>query len=448
MSERIRQLEDALCDLQSQYSTESHPLLCEDLLGVKHKYDEPYIPPDESWTLSHPAEVNLSAVETWNYRFATECVAEVAARTLTAEIPSYATNMELDCKVREFPLQPILTKSSQKAHNALAACQNEEPSGQLGQQWSVNEEVYDDELATPAGGTRFVPTGRLSKSNQAHEELRGSGFISYPDSLPEPSVPQLCCPESSTSTVDRWARTEQDQRHYAALHAEHINASVHPQDMPQWQPSHYPYTPQHCPSPPPPVPTSQPQPAPQHTAHGHSTATTPSYSWAQQSSAVSSQFSSAANSAAQSHGYPGYPHAYEQSSAPPYLQPYVPQPSQQLQTHSAQWEALSKLTELELVSQELLLDEHSTLTAPSCSWAQQSSSVSSQFDSATYSAANWSQSHCYPDHPHAYEQSSALPYQQPWSQPSQQPQTQSAQAPSELTALGLVSQESRFKPLL
>ena len=109
MSERIRQLEDALCDLQSQHSTEPHPLLCEDLLGVKHKDDEPYIPPDKSGTVSHPPEVILSAVETWNYRFSAECVAEVAERTLTAEIPSYATIMELDRKVREFPVPEFPT---------------------------------------------------------------------------------------------------------------------------------------------------------------------------------------------------------------------------------------------------------------------------------------------------------------------------------------------------
>ncbi|TFK34305.1 hypothetical protein BDQ12DRAFT_371960 [Crucibulum laeve] len=33
-----------------------------------------------------------------------ECIADVTARTLTAEAPSYATVMELDRKVREFPL--------------------------------------------------------------------------------------------------------------------------------------------------------------------------------------------------------------------------------------------------------------------------------------------------------------------------------------------------------
>ncbi|GLB45253.1 putative fungal specific transcription factor [Lyophyllum shimeji] len=40
----------------------------------------------------------------WQFRFAAECVADVTARTLTAEAPSYATIMELDRKVREFPL--------------------------------------------------------------------------------------------------------------------------------------------------------------------------------------------------------------------------------------------------------------------------------------------------------------------------------------------------------
>ncbi|KAL4249930.1 hypothetical protein ABKN59_002009 [Abortiporus biennis] len=41
---------------------------------------------------------------TWGFRFALQCVSEVAARTLTAEAPSYATIMELDRKVREFPI--------------------------------------------------------------------------------------------------------------------------------------------------------------------------------------------------------------------------------------------------------------------------------------------------------------------------------------------------------
>ncbi|KDQ62020.1 hypothetical protein JAAARDRAFT_123795 [Jaapia argillacea MUCL 33604] len=42
--------------------------------------------------------------QSWGYRFASECVAEVAARTLTAVTPSYTTIMELDHKVREFSI--------------------------------------------------------------------------------------------------------------------------------------------------------------------------------------------------------------------------------------------------------------------------------------------------------------------------------------------------------
>jgi hypothetical protein len=204
----------------------------------------------------------------------------------------------------------------------------------------------------------FVSTRCLSKLTKEPDGLRGSGFRSYPDSVPEPSVPQLYGPESSTSSVDHWARTEHDQLHYLATHAEHINASVHPLDMSQWQSSHYPYTQQHHPSPLPPVPTSQPQPAPQHTAHKHSTLTTPSWPWAHQPSGVSSQFSSTIYSAAnwsQSLVYPDHPYAYEQSSPPPHQPPW-PQPSQQPQTQSAQ-SAPSELIELGLISQESQLDD-------------------------------------------------------------------------------------------
>ena len=171
-------------------------------------------------------------------------VANHNRRAAKALVRSGETELQF-CSLTSQLLQPILTKLSQKAHNALAACQNEESSGQLGQQCS----------------------------------------------LPEP-VPQLYCPETSTSSVDSWARTEQDQLHCPATHAEHVNASVQPQDMSQRQPLH-PTPPPH-PTPSPPVSTSQLHPAPQHTAHGHSTVTTPSYSWAQQSSGASSQFRSAA----------------------------------------------------------------------------------------------------------------------------------------------------------
>ncbi|KAH7891022.1 hypothetical protein F5I97DRAFT_1798533 [Phlebopus sp. FC_14] len=48
--------------------------------------------------------------ESWGYRFAAECVADVAARTLTAEAPSFATIMDLDRKVREFPIPVPVTQ--------------------------------------------------------------------------------------------------------------------------------------------------------------------------------------------------------------------------------------------------------------------------------------------------------------------------------------------------
>ncbi|KIJ65371.1 hypothetical protein HYDPIDRAFT_110415 [Hydnomerulius pinastri MD-312] len=57
MSERIRQLEDALGDLQSQHSTEPHPLLHDDLLGVNQRDDEASTPVDDLGFLSHPPEV-------------------------------------------------------------------------------------------------------------------------------------------------------------------------------------------------------------------------------------------------------------------------------------------------------------------------------------------------------------------------------------------------------
>ncbi|PFH47833.1 hypothetical protein AMATHDRAFT_151154 [Amanita thiersii Skay4041] len=53
-----------------------------------------------------------SAFEVWQCRFAAECVADVTARTLTAEAPSYATIMELDRKVREFPLPEGFSNAS------------------------------------------------------------------------------------------------------------------------------------------------------------------------------------------------------------------------------------------------------------------------------------------------------------------------------------------------
>ncbi|KAG5222590.1 zinc cluster transcription factor [Salix suchowensis] len=50
-----------------------------------------------------------------------ECVADVASRTLTAEAPSYATIMELDKKVRDFSLPPLPVSSSGDQRESFAA---------------------------------------------------------------------------------------------------------------------------------------------------------------------------------------------------------------------------------------------------------------------------------------------------------------------------------------
>ncbi|KAI6018882.1 hypothetical protein EDC04DRAFT_2941588 [Pisolithus marmoratus] len=42
--------------------------------------------------------------ESWVFRFASDCVADVAARTLTSNPPNYSTILELDHKVRDFPV--------------------------------------------------------------------------------------------------------------------------------------------------------------------------------------------------------------------------------------------------------------------------------------------------------------------------------------------------------
>ncbi|KDQ26287.1 hypothetical protein PLEOSDRAFT_1077318 [Pleurotus ostreatus PC15] len=65
-------------------------------------------------------DINTS-FESWGFRFAAECVADVASRTLTAEAPSYATIMELDKKVRDFSLPPLPVSSSGDQRESFAA---------------------------------------------------------------------------------------------------------------------------------------------------------------------------------------------------------------------------------------------------------------------------------------------------------------------------------------
>ncbi|KAJ7312995.1 fungal-specific transcription factor domain-containing protein, partial [Mycena albidolilacea] len=65
---------------------------------------------------------SLSFLFLWQFRFAAECVADVTARTLTAEAPGYATIMELDRKVREFPLPPLDDASPNDVGASLQRC--------------------------------------------------------------------------------------------------------------------------------------------------------------------------------------------------------------------------------------------------------------------------------------------------------------------------------------
>ncbi|KAL0575282.1 hypothetical protein V5O48_006683 [Marasmius crinis-equi] len=58
------------------------------------------------------------AFELWQFRFAAECVAEISARTLTAEAPTYTTIMELDRRVREFPLPDMFVEKDANRRSA------------------------------------------------------------------------------------------------------------------------------------------------------------------------------------------------------------------------------------------------------------------------------------------------------------------------------------------
>ena len=75
-----------------------------------------------SWTHILSPIRSFFTVEIWQCRFAAECVAEVTSRILTAEVPSYATIMELDRKVREFPLPEGMVSSSDDLAGSFQKC--------------------------------------------------------------------------------------------------------------------------------------------------------------------------------------------------------------------------------------------------------------------------------------------------------------------------------------
>ncbi|KAI6112556.1 fungal-specific transcription factor domain-containing protein [Pisolithus sp. B1] len=57
----------------------------------------------------------------WAFRFASDCVADVAARTLTSDPPSYSTILELDRKVRNFPVTEAAEEFAAAACGAVLA---------------------------------------------------------------------------------------------------------------------------------------------------------------------------------------------------------------------------------------------------------------------------------------------------------------------------------------
>ncbi|KAJ7476655.1 fungal-specific transcription factor domain-containing protein [Mycena latifolia] len=77
---------------------------------------------DCSFPTYENAKLRDGVFEVWQFRFAAECVADVTARTLTAEAPSYTTIMELDRKVREFPLPPLDDASPDDVGASLQRC--------------------------------------------------------------------------------------------------------------------------------------------------------------------------------------------------------------------------------------------------------------------------------------------------------------------------------------
>ncbi|EIW59861.1 uncharacterized protein TRAVEDRAFT_58498 [Trametes versicolor FP-101664 SS1] len=86
-----------VADAWQSLMTGRPPVIQRDYIDCK--FPTPMNPPDEE-----EGEEPEAAFETWGFRFALQCVSEVASKTLTAEAPSYETIMELDRKVREFPI--------------------------------------------------------------------------------------------------------------------------------------------------------------------------------------------------------------------------------------------------------------------------------------------------------------------------------------------------------
>ncbi|KAG1774346.1 fungal-specific transcription factor domain-containing protein [Suillus placidus] len=432
--------------------------------------------PEPSASAGNDGESDHTEFSSWCIRYAAECVAEVATRTLTAEAPSYAVIMEIDRKVREFPFPdvaasasgtspppiteeppshiksmgrlvlshsretlllyihrsffaqaiienpvnplksayapsflaayravqeypslcarfwgiwtfafsaaivfgtivtrgpqsplasnamkelddacllfskaaahsrraakalPILNKLREKAHIALAAAQNERPSQQLGQQWSIKVEQDDDELEIFAGRTRFVSAKRPTGLPADYPEASSNSNAYLVAGSTEQQAAQIYRPEPAAD----WVHSTSDRgRRFDMHHSDNSTAPSASTDVPtqlwrQPQSSDYPYAPPHR--------VSHSAASHAHPAH-HTPAPVagpPTY-WAP-ASETSQQYSQPPHTAPHSQ-----PRAYQYNSSS--AAPYHGQQSQPAPT---------ELTGLGLVSQDSRLDERWT----------------------------------------------------------------------------------------
>lgn len=233
---------------------------------------------------------------------------------------------------------PILTKLREKAHVSVTAAQNERPSKQLGQQWSVKVEQDDDELEIFAGRTRFVSARRPTGLPVDYPEASSNSNTYLVVGSTEQQTAQIYRPEPAADwahpALDRGGRF--DMHHSDDSAAPSASTSVSTQLWRQPQSANYPYTP--------PQHVSHPVASHAHPAH-HAPAPVagPSTYWAQ-ASETSQQYSQPPLTAPHSQS-----HAYQYNSSS--VAPYHSQQSQPVPT---------ELAGLGLASRDSRLDERWT----------------------------------------------------------------------------------------
>jgi hypothetical protein len=230
---------------------------------------------------------------------------------------------------------PIITKLREKAHVALAAAQNEQPSQQLGQKWSIKAEQDDDELDIFAGRTRFLSVKRpISLAAEYPEGSSSSNAYLVAGSTEQQTAP-MYRPEPGADWVhpalERSARF--DVHHPDNSIAPSASTNVPTQLWRQPQSSDYPYPPLH------PVSHSAVHPA-------HHTPTPV---------AGSSTYWAPASETSQQYSQPPLPPAPSQSQA------YQYNPSSVAPYHGQQTRPVpTEIAGLGLVSQDSRLDERWT----------------------------------------------------------------------------------------